>query len=94
MTSSKASLQEQRHLLQKQLRAQRQCILLRLDSAADASEHYPRSMTMRFLSGRTGLVFLAELASWRLGSHYPGAVFAAQKMMRMFFRTKSTQPPQ
>jgi hypothetical protein len=90
MTSPKISLQEQRHSLQQQLRAQRHHILLKLSAAADTSDQYPRSKTMRFLTGRTGLVILTELASWRLRSHYPDALFAVQKLIKMFFDAKPT----
>jgi len=88
MKTQKVSLEEQRHLLQQQLRAQRQHILLQLDPPSGISDHYPRSMTMRFLSGRKGLVLLTQLAAWRLGSHLPAAILATKTFIKLFSAKK------
>lgn len=84
MTSPKISLQEQRHLLQQQLRAQRQHILLQLDPPFDKSQQYPRSATMRFLSSKTGLILLTKLAVWRFSAHSVGTLSVAQSFIKFF----------
>lgn len=78
------SLSARRCLLQQQLRAQRQEIIAQLDASDDAEPHFPRSATMRFLSGRTGLKILTELAVRQLGVRYPGVLANAFTLMRLF----------
>ena len=55
MTSDN-SLLEQRQRLQQRLQEQRQVIAQRLGSASEARSSYPRSITMRLLTQRPGLV--------------------------------------
>ena len=52
MPVKKLTLPEQRRALRQQLLVQRQAIATQLDAEAEAAR-YPRSMTMRFLSGKT-----------------------------------------
>ncbi len=82
-------LSAQRCLLQQQLRAQRQQIIAQLCESADAAPHFPRSATMRFLTGRAGLKILTELAVRQLGIRYPGAMANAFTLMRLFVSKKS-----
>jgi hypothetical protein len=86
----KPSLSAQRCLLQQQLRVQRQQIIVQLCESADAGPHFPRSATMRFLSGRAGLKILTELAVRQLGARYPGVMANAFTLMRLF-ANKSSQ---
>lgn len=78
------SLSARRCLLQQQLRAQRQQIIVQLCESADAAPHFPRSATMRFLSGRAGLKILTELAVRQLGMRYPRAMANAFTLIRLF----------
>ena len=59
------SLSEQRHALCRQLQAQRELIGQQLGPTTGASRGYPRSMTMRLLTQRPGMIvsLLAGLAS-------------------------------
>lgn len=79
-----ASLSARRCVLQQQLRTQRQEIIVQLCATADAEPHFPRSATMRFLSGRAGLKILTELAVRQLGVRYPGVLANAFTLMRLF----------
>lgn len=78
------SLSAQRHMLQQRLRVQRQEIIAQLGASTDAEPHFPRSATMRFLSGRTGLKILTEVAVRQLGVRYPGFLANAFTLMRLF----------
>jgi len=83
------SLSAQRHVLQQRLRAQRQEIIAQWGASADTEPHFPRSATMRFLSGRTGLKILTELAVRQLGVRYPGVLANAFTLMRLFTNKNS-----
>jgi len=83
------SLSAQRCLLQQQLRAQRQHIIEQLCESSAAGQQFPRSATMRFLSGRTGLKLLTELAVRRLAVRYPGIFINAFTLLRLFKNKKS-----
>jgi hypothetical protein len=65
IASTEQSLSEQRHALCLQLQAQRELIGQQLGPAASASRNYPRSLTMRLLTLRPGLIvsLLAGLAT-------------------------------
>lgn len=78
------SLSARRCLLQQQLRVQRQEIIAQLGVPDDNEPHFPRSATMRFLAGRTGLKILTELAVRQLGVRYPGVLANAFTLMRLF----------
>lgn len=78
------SLSAQRILLQQQLREQRQHIILQLSGSAVAAPQFPRSATMRFLSGRIGLKIVTELAVRQLAVRYPGILANAFTLMRLF----------
>lgn len=78
------SLSVQRCLLQQQLRVQRQHIIAQLCESAAAGPQFPRSATMRFLSGRAGLKILTELAIRQLGARYPGVLANAFTLLRLF----------
>ena len=57
MTSDNdSSLLEQRQRLRQRLQEQRRVIAQRLGSASEARSRYPRSITMRLLTQRPGLV--------------------------------------
>ena len=83
------SLSARRCLLQQQLRAQRQQIIVQLCESAEAGPQFPRSATMRFLSGRAGLKILTELAVRQLGVRYPGVLANAFTLLRLF-KTKNS----
>lgn len=87
------SLSAKRCLLQQQLRTQRHEIIVQLCASADAGSHFPRSATMRFLSGRTGLKILTELAVRKLGLRYPGVLANAFTLMRLFANNNSCEIP-
>ncbi len=78
------SLSARRCLLQQQLRAQRQLIIAQLCESAAAGPQFPRSATMRFLSGRTGLKIVTELAVRQLGMRYPAVLANAFTLLRLF----------
>lgn len=78
------SLSARRCLLQQQLRAQRQEIIAQLSAAENTEPHFPRSATMRFLSGRTGLKILTGLAVRQLVMRYPGVLANIFTLMRLF----------
>ncbi|WP_331351024.1 hypothetical protein [Cellvibrio sp. UBA7671] len=78
------SLSARRCLLQQQLRLQRQQIIEQLCESAAAEQQFPRSATMRFLSGRTGLKLLTELAVRQLSVRYPGLLVNAFTLLRLF----------
>lgn len=78
------SLSAQRCLLQQQLRMQRQQIIIQLCESAGTEPHFPRSATMRFLSGRTGLKIITELAMRQLAVRYPGVLANAFTLLRLF----------
>lgn len=82
--SVEPSLSAKRCLLQQQLRAQRQQIMEQLCESAATGSQFPRSATMRFLSGRTGLKILTELAVRQLALRYPGVLANAFTLMRLF----------
>lgn len=78
------SLSAQRCLLQQQLRMQRQQIITQLCESASTEPHFPRSATMRFLSGRMGLKIVTELAMRQLAIRYPGVLANAFTLLRLF----------
>lgn len=51
----KLTLLEQRRILRQQLHVQRQSIAQQTDSKTETDSNYPRSMTMRFLTGKSPL---------------------------------------
>lgn len=82
------TLAEQRDELRRQLREQRALIVKQLgpEPHPDAVR-FPRSATMRFLTGRAGFGMLSQIASWKMGSH-PGMMIAAQAATRYFLKRK------
>lgn len=78
------SLSAQRCLLQQQLRVQREHIIVQLCDSATAVPQFPRSATMRFLSGRMGLKIITELAVRQLAVRYPGVLANAFTLLRLF----------
>jgi len=86
------SLAEQREELQRQLRAQRELIINQLGPEPDPERpRFPRSATMRFFTGRTGFGLLSQIASWKLGPHYPRMLIAAQTAARYFLSRKKSR---
>lgn len=83
------SLSAQRCLLQQQLRAQRQLIIAQLCESTAAGPQFPRSATMRFLTGRTGLKIVTELAVRQLAMRYPGVLANAFTLLRLL-KTKNS----
>ncbi|MEX1993943.1 MAG: hypothetical protein WD929_04710 [Steroidobacteraceae bacterium] len=95
MTSGDSdSLAGQRMALREKIRAQRQLIAGKLDSAAEARRSYPRSNIMRFLTKRPGLsvTLLAELAALLLGPRYARSLAAFMAVARIV-RTASNGGP-
>lgn len=80
------SLSARRCLLQQQLRAQREEIIAQLNASDSAEPQFPRSVTMRFLSGRMGLKILTGLAVPQLVMRYPGVLANIFTLMRLFKR--------
>lgn len=66
ITPREESLNEQRHALCSQLQAQRDLIGQQLGPATGAGRKYPRSLTMRLLTQRSGTIvsLLAGVASF------------------------------
>lgn len=81
---SETSLSARRSLLQQQLRAQRQEIIAQLSASDNTEPHFPRSVTMRFLTGRMGLKILTGLAVRQLVMRYPGVLANIFTVMRLF----------
>lgn len=81
---TETSLSARRCLLQQQLRAQRQEIIAQLNPRGETEPHFPRSMTMRFLSGHIGLKILTGLAVRRLVMHYPRVLANIFTLTRLF----------
>lgn len=81
-------LSTQRYILQQQLRAQRQQIIEQFNLNGDATPHFPRSATMRFLCGRTGTKLLTEVILRKVGMRYPSAIANAYSLMRLFVNKK------
>ncbi len=79
------SLDEQRRLLREKIRSQRQLIAEQLGPEPETNGGYPRSRTMRFLTGRPGLsvTVLAELAALFMGARYSKSVTAAMALARI-----------
>lgn len=85
MTARKDTpLVERRQALRLQMQAQRELIARRLGPPPVRSEGGPRSMTMRFLSRRPGLVarLLAGLATLVVGLRYYKSVRRALALAR------------
>jgi hypothetical protein len=61
------TLDQRRDQIRAQLQAQRQLLLQHLQ-VEDMNPHYPRSMTMRFLSHQSGAKIIAEAATVFLGA--------------------------
>lgn len=87
---TQTSLSARRCLLQEQLRTQRQAIIARLTKADNAESQFPRSATMRFLSGRIGLKILTGLAVRHLLLRYPKALVNVFTLMQLFKKQKRT----
>jgi hypothetical protein len=89
MTSvRKVTLVEQRQTLRQQLLAQRQLIATQLDSEAQSGS-YPRSMTMRFLTGKSAVGGkLVKSAATLLGMSVVKSL-AVSLFMPMFAKRKS-----
>lgn len=79
------SLSAQRCLLQQQLRVQRQEFILQLCESDTAAHEFPRSATMRFLSGRPGLKIVTELLLRQLGTRYSGVLAHGIKRQLAYF---------
>lgn len=85
------SLAEQREELRRQLREQRALIIQQLGPEQDPDRpRFPRSATMRFFTGKTGFGLLSQIASWKLGPHYPRMLIAAQTAARYFMNRKKS----
>ena len=81
-------LHEQRQALRQQLFAQRQSIARQLNADAEAG-HYPRSMTMRFLTGKSAAGGkLVKSAATLLGMSAVKSL-AASLLVPMFAKRKS-----
>ena len=87
-STSEVSLGTQRYLLQQQLRAQRQQIIAQYNLDAAAVAHFPRSATMRFLCGRTGMRLLTEIGIRQLGVRYPSLMINAYTLYKLFVNKK------
>lgn len=82
---AETSLAEQRRALQQQLQAQRKQIEYQLTCNATPNQQYPRSITMRFLSGRIGTRLLTTAATLVMGAHYARSISIAGVIFRTFF---------
>jgi hypothetical protein len=82
------SLSAQKYILQQQLRTQRQQIIEQFRLDENATPHFPRSATMRFLYGRAGKKFLTEVILRKLGVHYPGVMVNAYSLIRLLVNKK------
>jgi len=81
-------LHEQRQALRQQLFAQRQSIARQLNADAEAG-HYPRSMTMRFLTGKSLVgARIFKGAATALGMGVVKSL-AASVLMPMFAKRKA-----
>lgn len=80
----KPSLSAQRCLLQEQLRAQREEIIAQFCKAPETDPQFPRSVTMRLLTGRVGLKILTGIALRQLVVRYPKVLANAFTFMRLF----------
>lgn len=81
---SEPTLSAQRCLLQEQLRAQREEIVEQFFTPSEARVQFPRSVTMRFLSGRFGLKILSGLVVRKLVMRYPKVLANAFTLLRLF----------
>jgi len=99
MTSiTDVSLADQRRVLRERLQAQRQLIADQLGPAPEVNGGFPRSKTMRFMTGRPAVAatLLAELAALLVGARYVKsmtAVLAVAKIVRSASITKRQRPP-
>jgi hypothetical protein len=77
------NLAAQRLHLQHLLRLQRANIADQIAGEKGQNAHFPRSATMRFLTGRSGLSLVAGILIQRLYRRYPGTLAVSQIVRHM-----------
>lgn len=78
------SLSAKRCLVQEQLRLQREEIVARFFTPTHEESHFPRSVTMRLLSGRTGLKLITGLFARKLLMRHPSALANVLTLVGLF----------
>lgn len=77
------NLDLRRDQLRAQLQAQRQLLVQHLQ-AEDMNLHYPRSMTMRFLTHQSGAKIIAEVATVFLGARILKSLTSVLAVAKIF----------
>jgi hypothetical protein len=80
------TLVAQRQTLRERMLAQRQAIAEQMDAAPEVNNGFPRSKTMRFLTGRPGglaLALLTEFAALVVGARYFRSMTAVRAVARI-----------
>jgi len=75
----------QRQTLREKMLAQREAIAVQLNAVPEGDNGFPRSKTMRFLTGRPGLAvtLLAEFAALTAGAPYIKSMSAVRAVARI-----------
>lgn len=77
------SLATQRTILQQKLQSQRQYIAKNVLGDNPQNHDFPRSITMRFLTGKTGLRLIADIAISQVCKRHPDALVIGQGMRQL-----------